>query len=157
MAFNVTRSLGRVALPQPEILKWPLSSARIPSVVIRATGLVADGAGTPYEGRRYLLAGTPLIDRADGQWEQFIAQSTTGRKLAILFRTTEFADGTSKSDKPVAILDESVNGVDFDRTKIIGWSTSGIQSALVANFGATVVAGTAGTAGAIARGRNNFE
>lgn len=154
MAFNVTRSLGRVALPQPEILKWPLSSARIPSVVIRATGLVADGAGTPYEGRRYLLAGTPLIDRADGQWEQYIAQSTTGRKLAILFRTTEFADGTSKSDKPVAILDQNVNGIDFDRTKIIGWSTDTISAALCTAFGATKTGTGAAATGA---GRNNFE
>jgi len=152
--FNVTRSLGRVALPQPELLKWPLSSARIPSVVVNATGVVADASG-PYEGRRYLLAGTPLCKRGDGQYEQYtdaVGQSDTD--LAILFRTTEFADGTDKSDTPVAILDASVNGVDFDRTKIIGWATDTISTNLCAAFGATK-SGTG--ASATGKGRNNFE
>jgi hypothetical protein len=155
MAFNVSRSLGRVALPQPEILKWPLSHARLPSVVVRATGLVADAGGTPYEGRRYLLAGTVLVSRPDGQYEVYTGDAIGTRKLAVLFRTTEFADGTSKSDKPVAIIDEASNGTDFDKSKILGWGTAGIQSAVLTAFGAAVVSGSGATA--VAKGRNNFE
>lgn len=129
MAWNVTRSLGRVALPQPELLKWPLTSARIPSVVINANGLAADSSG-PYEGRRYLLAGTILSKRGDGQYERFTAAG--GQNVdAILFRTTEFADGTNKSDKPVAILDK--DGVyDFDSAKILDFATH--EAALTAAF-----------------------
>lgn len=154
MAFNVTRSLGRVALPQPELLKWPLSMARIPSVVVNATGVVADVAGGPYEGRRYLLAGTPLHKRGDGQYEQLTDPTTQTGAKAILFRTTEFADGTDKSDTPVAILDGSVNGVDFDKAKIVGWATDTISAALCTEFGATKT-GTGATA--TGKGRNNFE
>lgn len=154
MAFNVTRSLGRVALPQPEILKWPLSHARLPSVVIRATGLVADADGTPYAGRRYLLAGTVLVSRPDGQYEVYTGDAIGTRKLAILFRTTEFADGTSKSDKPVAIVDEAANGTDFDKTKIVNFATDTISAQLAASFGGTKT-GTGATA--VIKGRNNFE
>lgn len=153
MAWNVTRTLGRVALPQPELLKWPLSHARIPSVVINATGVVADVSG-PYEGRRYLLAGSPLHKRGDGQYELLTDPATQTGAKAILFRTTEFADGTDKSDKPVAILDGSVNGTDFDKSKIIGWATDTISAALCTEFGATK-AGTGATA--TGKGRNNFE
>jgi hypothetical protein len=152
MAFNVTRTLGRVALPQPELLKWPLSTARIPSVVINATGVVADVSG-PYQGRRYLRAGTPLHKRGDGQYEQY-TDAATQTPSAILFRTTEFADGTDKSDKPVAIIDSSVNGVDFDRTKIIGWATDTLSAEICTEFGA-VKTGTGATA--TGKGRNNFE
>jgi hypothetical protein len=129
MAFNVTRTLGRVALPQPELLKWPLSTARIPSVVVNATGVAADSSG-PYEGRRYLLAGTILSKRGDGQYERFTAAG--GQAVAaVLFRTTEFADGTDKSDKPVAILDK--DGVyDFDKLKIVDFATH--EAALRAAF-----------------------
>lgn len=153
MAWNVTRSLGRIALPQPELLKWPLSHARIPSVVVNATGVVADVSG-PYIGRRYLLAGTPLAKRGDGQYEQLTDPTTQTGAKAILFRTVEFADGTDKSDKPVAILDAGVNGTDFDRAKIVGWNTDTISTALCTAFGATKT-GTAATAVGI--GRNNFE
>jgi hypothetical protein len=129
MAWNVTRTLGRVALPQPELLKWPLSTARIPSVVVNATGVAADSSG-PYEGRRYLLAGTILSKRGDGQYERFTAAG--GQAVAaVLFRTTEFADGTDKSDKPVAILDK--DGVyDFDKLKIVDFATH--EAALRAAF-----------------------
>lgn len=154
MAWNVTRSLGRVALPQPEILKWPLSHARLPSVVIRATGLTADASG-PYEGRTYLLAGTPLVKRGDGQYEQLTDPDTQTGAKAILFRTTEFANGTdSKSDKPVAIVDQNASGTDFDKSKIVGWATDDISAALCTAFGATKV-GTGATATGV--GRNNFE
>lgn len=153
MAWNVTRTLGRVALPQPELLKTPLSHARIPSVVINATGVVADVSG-PYEGRRYLLAGTPLAKRGDGQWEKLTDTTTQTGEKAILFRTTEFADGTDKSDKPVAILDSKVNGTDFDKSKIIGWATDLISAELCTQFGATKT-GTGATA--TGKGRNNFE
>jgi hypothetical protein len=129
MAYNVSRTLGRVALPQPELLKWPLSTARIPSVVVNATGVAADSSG-PYEGRRYLLAGTILSKRGDGQYERFTAAG--GQAVAaVLFRTTEFADGTDKSDKPVAILDK--DGVyDFDKLKIVDFATH--EAALRAAF-----------------------
>jgi hypothetical protein len=118
-----------VALPQPELLKWPLSTARIPSVVVNATGVAADSSG-PYEGRRYLLAGTILSKRGDGQYERFTAAG--GQAVAaVLFRTTEFADGTDKSDKPVAILDK--DGVyDFDKLKIVDFATH--EAALRAAF-----------------------
>jgi len=155
MAFNVQRSLGRVALPQPEILKWPLSHARLPSVVVNATGVSAD-VGGPYDGRRYLLAGTILTKRGDGQYEKYTdAVGQDDVNLAILFRTTEFADGTDKSDKPVAIIDALSNGTDFDKSKIIGYATAGIQTNLLAAFGATVLSGSGATA--VAKGRNNFE
>jgi hypothetical protein len=153
MAFNVTRTLGRVALPQPEILKWPLSHARLPSVVINATGVVADVSG-PYTGRRYLLAGTPLAKRGDGQYEQLTDPTTQTGAKAILWRTVEFADGTDKSDRPYAIVDGSVNGTDFDRTKIVGWATDTISAALCTDFGATK---TGTGAAATGKGRNNFE
>ncbi len=153
MAYNVTRTLGRVALPQPELLKWPLSHARIPSVVVNATGVTADVGGA-YDGRRYLLAGTPLHKRGDGQYEKLTDPTTQTGAKAILFRTTEFADGTDKSDKPVAILDGSVNGTDFDKSKIIGWATDTISAALCTEFGATKT-GTGATA--TGKGRNNFE
>lgn len=153
MAFNVTRSLGRVALPQPELLKWPLSHARIPSVVINATGVVADASG-PYQGRRYLLAGSPLAKRGDGQWELLTDPTTQTGEKAILWRTTEFADGTDKSDKPVAIIDSGANGTDFDRAKIVGWATDTISAALCTAFGATK---TGTGAAAVGKGRNNFE
>lgn len=129
MAWNVTRQLGRVALPQPELLKWPLDTARIPSVVINATGVTAD-ATDAYLGRRYLLAGTILSKRGDGQYERFTAAGGQAVE-AILFRTTEFADGTDKSDKPVAILDKA--GVyNFDKLKIVDYVTH--ETALLAAF-----------------------
>ena len=152
MAFNVTRSLGRVALPQPEILKWPLSHARLPSVVINATGVVADASG-PYVGRRYLLAGTPLHKRGDGQYEQY-SDAATQTPSAILLRTVEFADGTDKSDRPYAVIDSSVSGTDFDKSKIIGWATDTLSAEICTEFGATKT-GTGATA--TGKGRNNFE
>lgn len=97
---------------------YPLDSSVIDSAVINATGVVADASG-PYAGRRYLLAGTILSKRGDGQYERFTAAG--GQAVAgILYDTIEFADGTDKSDQPAAFLRR---GVSFDKLKIVDYVT----------------------------------
>lgn len=108
----------RETLPKPEILMYPLTTAVIDSAVINATGVVADASG-PYQGRRYLLAGTILSKRADNQYERYtgaVDQAVAG----ILYDTVEFADGSDASDKPVAFLRRDV---EFDALKIVDFAT----------------------------------
>ena len=129
MPFNVGLTATRQALPKPEILSYPLETNIIDSAVILATGVTADVSG-PYQGRRYLLAGTILYKRGDSRYERFIAgggQSIT----AILFDTVEFADATTASNEPVAILRRNVS---FDSTKIVDYAT---HSAALATWAST--------------------
>jgi len=108
----------RETLPKPEILMYPLHTPVIDSGVINATGVVADTSG-PYTGRRYLLAGTILSKRGDGQYERYTAAG--GQTIAgILYDTVEFIDGSDASDKPVAFLRR---GVEFDKLKIVDYVT----------------------------------
>ena len=125
MPFGVQTAWRRQALPKPEILKYPLETNVIDHAVINATGVVADASG-PYQGRRYLLAGTILSKRGDNQFERFTAAG--GQAVAgILFDTVEFADNSEASDEPAAYLRRNVS---FDSTKIIDFATH--QAALVA-------------------------
>jgi hypothetical protein len=127
MPWGHQTAWSRQALPKPEILSYPLETTVIDSGVLNAAGLVADASG-PYTGRRYLLAGTILSKRTDGQYERYTGAS--GQAVAgILFDTVEFADGTDASDEPAAFLRR---GVSFDSTKIIDYATYGtaIRAAL---------------------------
>lgn len=118
MPFGATTNWRRQALPKPEILSYPLETNVIDSAVINAAGTVADSSG-PYEGRRYLLAGTILSKRGDSQYERFTAGA--GQNVAgILFDTVEFADDTDVSDEPAAFLRRNVS---FKADKIVDWAT----------------------------------
>lgn len=70
MPFNAKTTATRKALPKPEFLSHPLDTPVLESIVLRASGVVADTSG-PYTGRRYLLAGTVLSDRGDGTYEEY--------------------------------------------------------------------------------------
>jgi hypothetical protein len=118
MPFGHQTGWQRQALPKPEILSYPLETNVIDSAVINASGVTADASG-PYQGRRYLLAGTILSKRGDNTYERFTAAS--GQTIAgILYDTVEFADNTSVSNEPVAYVRRNVS---FDSTKIIGFAT----------------------------------
>jgi len=118
MPFGVQRGWERITLPKPEILSYPLETNVIDSVVVNATGVVADASG-PYTGRRYLLAGTILSKRVDNQYERFTAAG--GQAVAgILFDTVEFADGSEASDEPVAMLRRNAS---FQSAKIVDFVT----------------------------------
>lgn len=127
MPFGAQRDWERLALPKPEILDYPLETNVIDSVVVNATGVVADVSG-PYINRRYLVAGTVLSKRPDNQYERYTAAA--GQAVAgILYDTVEFADGTDVSDEPVAMLRRNVS---FDSTKIVDYATysAAIKAAL---------------------------
>jgi hypothetical protein len=118
MPFGVSRDWQRLALPKPEILSYPLETTVIDSVVVNATGVVADASG-PYLGRRYLLAGTILSKRVDNQYERYTGAG--GQTIAgILNDTVEFADASDASDEPVAMLRRNVS---FQATKIVDYAT----------------------------------
>jgi hypothetical protein len=118
MPFGVQRGFTRQTLPRPEILSYPLETNVIDSIVVNATGVTADASG-PYINRRYLVAGTILSKRVDGQYERYTAAG--GQAVAgILFDTVEFADGTDARDEPVAMLRRNVS---FDSTKIVDFAT----------------------------------
>lgn len=118
MPFNVSTTAAREALPKPEILSYPLETNVIDSAVILATGVTADSSG-PYTGRRYLLAGTILHKRGDGRYERYVAGG--GQSIAaILFDTVEFADATTASNEPVAILRRNAS---FKQSAIVDYVT----------------------------------
>lgn len=120
MAFGTQTNWRRETLPKPEILSYPLETTVIDSAVINATGVTADASGTPYAGRRYLLAGTILAKRGDSQYERFTASGSGQAIAGILYDTVEFADNTDKSDTPVAFLRRNVS---FDKAKIVDYNT----------------------------------
>ncbi len=120
MAFGVGTNWRRETLPKPEILSYPLHTTVIDSVVVNATGVVPDASGTPYAGRRYLLAGTILAKRGDSQYERFTASGNGQAIAGILYDTVEFADGSDKSDQPAAMLRRDV---EFDKAKIVDYAT----------------------------------
>ena len=92
MPFGVATGWRREALPKPEILSYPLETTVIDSGVINAAGVTADASG-PYEGRRYLLAGTILSKRV--RQPVRAVHGGVGQTVAgILFDTVEFADNT---------------------------------------------------------------
>lgn len=114
MPFGAKTTASREALPKPEILATPLETNVIESAVLRAAGVAADTEG-PYEGRRYLLAGTVLSKRGDSTYEEYTGAE--GQAIAgILFETVEFADATSASNEPAAFLRRNVS---FDLNKIV--------------------------------------
>lgn len=121
MPFGVQTDWRREALPKPEILSYPLETNVIDSVVVNAAGVTPDASG-PYAGRRYLLAGTILSKRADGQYERFTAAAGPPAQTVdgILADTVEFADNSDASDEPVAMLRRNVS---FDSTKIVDFAT----------------------------------
>ena len=119
MPFGTQTQWRREALPQPEILSYPLETTVIDSVVVNATGVPADPSTSPYYNRRYLVAGTILSKRGDNQYERYT--NASGQNVAgILFDTVEFADGTDASDEPVAMVRRNVS---FDSTKIVDFVT----------------------------------
>jgi hypothetical protein len=118
MPFGHQTGWTRQTLPKPEILSYPQETTVIDSVVINAAGVVADASG-PYEGRRYLLAGTVLSKRNDNTYERFTDAS--GQNVAgVLYDTVEFADNTSVSNEPVAMVRRNIS---FDAAKIIDFAT----------------------------------
>lgn len=118
MPFGVGTDWRRETLPKPEILSYPLETNVIDSVVVNATGVTADSSG-PYTGRRYLVQGTILSKRGDGQYERYTGAG--GQNVAgILFDTVEFADGSNASDEPVAMLRRNVS---FRSDKIVDYVT----------------------------------
>ncbi len=118
MPFGVSTGWTRQALPKPEILSYPLETNVIDSAVINASGVTADASG-PYQGRRYLLAGTILSKRSDSQYERYA--SASGQAVAgVLFDTVEFADNSDASDEPAAFLRRNVS---FKSDKIIDYNT----------------------------------
>lgn len=117
MPFGHQTTWQRQALPKPEILSYPLETTVIDSAVISASGVTADASG-PYQGRRYLLAGTILSKRGDSTYERYV--SGAGQNVAgVLFDTVEFADATTVSNEPAAFVRRNVS---FQSTKIIDFA-----------------------------------
>lgn len=118
MPFGHSTNWERQTLPKPEILSYPLETTVIDSIVVHASGVTADQSG-PYEGRRYLLAGTILSKRNDNLYERFA--SASGQNVAgILFDTVEFADNTAVSNEPVAMVRRNVS---FKADRIVDYNT----------------------------------
>lgn len=90
MPFNVSTQATRQALPKPEILAIPLETNVIESCVLRAAGVSPDSSG-PYQGRRYLLAGTILSKRGDSLYERFVAATGANEVQSI---TVDASGGT---------------------------------------------------------------
>jgi len=117
---NVSRGPFRDVLPEPEIFWYPLSFTEIESEVLDAAGVTAAGSGS-YIGRRFLLAGTILHKRGDGQVERFTAAG--GQSIyAILFRTVEVLDTSANSDTPVPVVPKFV-GAKFKSANIVDYAT----------------------------------
>lgn len=116
MPFGVSSGWQRQALPKPEIVSYPIETTVIDSVVVTADGVDEAPSGSVYAGRRYLVQGTILKDNNDGTYSKY---EGSGDIAGILFDTVEFADDTSASNEPVAMLRRNVsfnsaNIVDFD-------------------------------------------
>jgi len=127
MPWGVQTDWQRQALPKPEILSYPLETTVIDSVVVNAAGVTADSSG-PYAGRRYLLSGTVLSKRGDGQYARYTGAG--GQNVAgILFDTVEFAGNTDASDEPVAMVRRNAS---FKADKIVDFATheAAIRAAL---------------------------
>lgn len=117
MPFGVTNNWQRQALPKPEIVAYPIDTTVIDSVVVVSDGVTAAASGSPYAGRRYLVQGTILEAKGDGTYKKF---DGTGTIAGILFDTVEFADGTSASNEPVAMLRRNVS---FKSANIVDFAT----------------------------------
>lgn len=126
MPFGVSSGWQRQALPKPEIVSYPIDTSVIDSVVVKADGVSAAASGTPYAGRRYLVQGTILKKNNDGTYSKYAGSGTIA---GILFDTVEFADGTSASNEPVAMLRRNVS---FKSANIVDYATheSALKTAL---------------------------
>lgn len=117
MPFGVSSGWQRQALPKPEIVSYPIDTTVIDSVVVVSDGVTAAASGSPYAGRRYLVQGTILEAKGDGTYKKF---DGTGTIAGILFDTVEFADDTSASNEPVAMLRRNVS---FKSANIVDFAT----------------------------------
>lgn len=117
MPFGVDTDWQRQALPKPEIVSYPLETTVIDSVVVVSDGISEAASGTPYAGRRYMVQGTVLEAKVDGTYKKY---DGTGTIAGILFDTVEFADGTSASNEPVAMLRRNVS---FNSANIVDFAT----------------------------------
>lgn len=118
MPFNESTTATRKALPKPEFLSYPLETTVIDSVVVLSADVDADTSG-PYEGRRYLLAGTVLVDNGDGTY-QALADPGTETIAGVLFDTVEFASDQDSSNEPVAMVRRNCS---LDSAKIVDFGT----------------------------------
>ena len=89
----------------------------IDSVVVVSDGVTAAASGSLYAGRRYLVQGTILEAKGDGTYKKF---DGTGTIAGILFDTVEFADGSTASNEPVAMLRRNVS---FNSANIVDFAT----------------------------------
>jgi hypothetical protein len=117
MPFGVDTNWQRQALPKPEIVSYPLETTVIDSVVLSADGVSEAASGTVYAGRRYLVQGTILEAKGDGTYKKY---DGTGTIAGILFDTVEFADGSTASNEPVAMLRRNVS---FNSANIVDFAT----------------------------------
>ena len=117
MPFGVDTNWQRQALPKPEIVSYPLETTVIDSVVLLATGVSEAASGSVYAGRRYLVQGTILEAVGDGTYKKY---DGTGTIAGILFDTVEFADGSTASNEPVAMLRRNVS---FNSANIVDFAT----------------------------------
>ena len=117
MPFGVDTNWQRQALPKPEIVSHPLETTVIDSVVLLATGVSEAASGSVYAGRRYLVQGTILEAVGDGTYKKY---DGTGTIAGILFDTVEFADGSTASNEPVAMLRRNVS---FNSANIVDFAT----------------------------------
>lgn len=117
MPFGVDTNWQRQALPKPEILSYPLETTVIDSVVVVSSGISEAASGSPYAGRRYMVQGTILEAIGNGTYKKY---DGTGTIAGILFDTVEFADGTSASHEPVAMLRRNVS---FKSANIVDFAT----------------------------------
>lgn len=117
MPFGVDTNWQRQALPKPEIVSYPLETTVIDSVVLSADGVSEAASGSVYAGRRYLVQGTILEAKGDGTYKKY---DGTGTIAGILFDTVEFADGSTASNEPVAMLRRNVS---FNSANIVDFAT----------------------------------
>jgi hypothetical protein len=117
MPFGVDTNWQRQALPKPEIVSYPLETTVIDSVVLSADGVSEAASGTVYAGRRFLVQGTILEAKGDGTYKKYDGSGTIA---GILFDTVEFADGSTASNEPVAMLRRNVS---FNSENIVDFAT----------------------------------
>lgn len=123
-AWNITS--GRQIAADLEILVQQVNVDVAASVVLDATSVAPDG-----NGNRVLVAGTPLCkDATTHQYRRWVTADAAVTPIrGILSTTVVFADGTAKSDTPVAMWN---HGQWFRSDRIVGWATdqAAIRAAL---------------------------
>ena len=113
MAFGARAT--RKEIGEVEILLKPVGEDSKESIVLDATTVAADASG-----RRVLRRGTILIADSTTKKHKKYTAAVGEVIVGILDRTIEFFDGTSRSNKPTAMI---IHMAVFDQDMIVDFNT----------------------------------